>query len=186
MDTPEHSPADPGALRGVTYVIAGVALSGLLVAGSTAGAAALEPWRGLQALPRIALEVVMSPELPGLSTDELERRIRAASATARPAPTLDPSAPDRLRLGVAVRPHSSAELRGFYLPFSGTYGIGPVRLVVERPVTIASLSQPVPAIVWEAERLAKGPWRLAATEIRALVDAVLAAFLNDYRRAAGP
>jgi len=82
-----------------------------------------------------------------------------------------------------VRSYSSSELRGFYLPLSQTYGIGPVRLAVERPAAIAGLPAPVPAIVWQAERLAKGPWRASAAEILALTDAVLASFLADYRRA---
>ncbi len=116
----------------------------------------------------------------------MRRRAEAALRERPPAPALDSASPDRLRLTVAVRPYGASELRGFWLPFSGTYGIGPVRLAVERLVAVPGLPLPVPAVVWQAERQAKGPWRKAATEIVTLLDDLVAAFLADYRRANAP
>jgi hypothetical protein len=86
---------------------------------------------------------------------------------------------------IAVRSYSTTDLRGFYLPLSQVYGIGPVRLVVERVGVIPALPMPVAAQVWQTERLAKGPWRNSPTEILELVDEVVASFLGDYGRAHG-
>jgi hypothetical protein len=151
-----------------------------------APAAAQAPAAGLGALHRVAIEVVVSPDHPGVAADELARRLDAALRTARPGLAVDPGSADVLRLTVAVDRVSATELRGFYLPFSGLYGLGAVRLGVVRAVTVPGVAQPVRAVVWQAERHVRGPWHRSSTAIPPLVDALLAAFLEDYRRAAGP
>ena len=98
---------------------------------------------------------------------------------------METACPERLHLTVGVRAYSSSELRGFYLPLSQSYGIGPVRLVLERPAQVVGLGAPIAAPVWQAERQAKSVWRNSATEILELTDEVVAAFLMDYRRALG-
>ena len=72
-----------------------------------------------------------------------------------------------------------------HLPLSQDYGIGPIRLAVERPAAISGLPSPVWATVWQTERQAKGPWRSSASEILELADEVVGSFLADYRRAVG-
>lgn len=165
----------------------GNGLQGLLLAltllCATASEAESGSWQGLQGLTRVAVEVTVAAQVPGLSVAELERRIEAALSRSQAAPTADRSSAERLRLMVGVEAYSSAELRGFYLPFSGRYGIGPVRLIVERPVTLPGIPTPVRAVVWQAERLTKGPWRRAATEVLGLLDELIVVFLNDYWQA---
>jgi hypothetical protein len=145
-----------------------------------------ERWDGLHALSRVALVVTVSPVHADLTTDELRRRVADVLRQTQPAPAIDASSADRLHLTVAVRSYSSADLRGFYLPFSGLYGIGPVRLAVERPALLPGLAAPTLVQVWQAERQAKGRWQNSAAEILELASEVLASFLVDYRRALGP
>jgi len=153
--------------------------------GLAAVTAAAERWDGLHGLTRVAVEVTFSPNHPDLSADEVKKRVAEALRRTQPAPAVDPASSDRLHLTVAVRSYSSSDLRGYYLPLSQAYGIGPVRLAVERPATIAGLPAPVPAQIWQTERQAKGPWRSSATEILEVTDEVVASFLADYRRALG-
>ena len=144
-----------------------------------------ERWESLQALPRLALQVTVSPNHHDLSTEDIRRRLEEALHRVESAPSIDPASADRLHLVVAVRSYSSSELRGYYLPLSQAYGIGPVRLIVERPAQITGLAAPVPVLVWWTERQAKGPWKKSAAEIMELVDEVVTSFLADYRRALG-
>lgn len=135
---------------------------------------------GLQGLRRVALEITMAPDHPLLDPGVLEQRLEELLLTGASAPKLDPQSPDRIRLAVAVRQYSGSELRGFYLPFSGLYGIGSVRLSVERLATIPGLAAPIPAVVWQQERQARGPWHRSAAEIMALVEGLVAAFVEEY------
>jgi hypothetical protein len=151
----------------------------------TSAAAGGERWDALRLLPRVGLEITLSPNHPELSTEDVRKRIEDGLRGAHPAPVLDPASRDRLHLIAAVRRYSSTELRGFYLPLSGSYGIGPVRLAVERVAVIPGLGTPIAAQVWQAERQAKGPWRASAAEVLRLTDEVVASFLGDYRRAQG-
>jgi hypothetical protein len=149
-------------------------------------AAAQAPAAGLGALRRLAIEVVVAPDHPGVSVPELTRRLDAALRAARPELAVEAGSADVLRLTVAVDRVGATELRGFYLPFSGFYGIGAVRLAMERAVTVPGVAGPVRAVVWQAERPVRGAWDRSGAAIAARVDALLTAFLEDYRRAAGP
>ncbi len=107
----------------------------------------------LDGVVRIAVSVDMEHPVEGTAADALERRLIAFLTDLAPALTLDAASPDRLRLTVSVRPHSSSALRGYYLPFSGTYAIGSVRLSLERAVQLPGRApRTVPAIVWQRER----------------------------------
>jgi hypothetical protein len=160
-------------------------LAGLGALGGPAPAAgAGEAWRLLRGLRAVAIDVVLSPDHPQLLPDDLARRLEAALAT-QPGLRVDAEAADTLRLLVAVRAVSASDLRGYYLPFSGVYGIGPVRLQLERPASLAGQPGPAGVVVWEAERLALGPWHGSGARVRALVDELVDAFLDDQRRAGG-
>jgi hypothetical protein len=177
----------PGASRGAA---ASAAALGLLAAlggmGVLPDETRAQGWPGLIGMPTVALEVVMTRELPGLGLDTVEMRLERALADTRPAPALDRNSADRLQVAISVSPVSSSELRGFYLPFSGVYGIGTVRLAAIRPVRVGARQVPIPAIVWQAERQARGPWHGAGTEALALLDELIGEFLDDYRRPAAP
>jgi hypothetical protein len=143
---------------------------------------AAEPARGLAGLTTLGVDVDLDSSQDSLSSEQLARRIDARLRTAAPALTLDPASPVRLRLTVAVRPYSATTLRGFWLPFSGTYGIGPVRLSVERTAMVTGMSTPILASVWNAERQAAAPWRDSPAEILRLLDETLSDFLAAYNR----
>jgi len=153
----------------------------LFVAGLVRPAAA-EPARALAGLSTIGVNVDLDPSQESLSAERLAQRIQARLSEGAPALTLGPVGRDRLRLTVAVRPYGATALRGFWLPFSGTYGIGPVRLSLERMAIVVGVPEPVRANVWHAERQAAGPWRDSPVEILKLVDETLADFLDAYRR----
>ena len=133
----------------------------------------------------MAVDVTVSPNHPDLVVEEVRRRIEDGLRRAQPAPVVETGSADRLHLMVGVRAYSSSELRGFYLPLSQAYGIGPVRLVLERPAQVSGLGAPITVPVWQAERQAKAAWRNSAVEILELTDEVVAAFLLDYQRALG-
>ena len=168
---------------------AGPLLAGLSVLLSLLSAApiarALERWEALQGVQRVAVDVTVSPVHPDLVIEEVRRRVEEGLRRGQPAPIVETASAERLHLTVGVRAYSSSELRGFYLPLSQSYGIGPVRLVLERPAQVVGLGAPIAAQVWQAERQAKGVWRNSAAEILELTDEVVAAFLMDYRRALG-
>jgi hypothetical protein len=165
----------------------GSVVSAALLVATAASAQTTHPAAGLRALPRVAIELVLTPDLAELE-DELEQRMERALGEHPAAPTLDGASPHKLRLVATVRALGATELRGFWLPFSGTYAIGDVRLEVERPVTLPAPtpSPPVPAIVWQAERLIARPWRQVGAGVGGAVDELIAAFLEDSRRARGP
>jgi len=155
-------------------------VAALLLAVTSASAA--EPARGLTGLATIGVDVELDPSQTSLSSAQLMRQIDSRLRAAAPALTLDPASMSRLRFSVLVRPYNATALRGFWLPFSGTYGIGPVRLSVERTAMVTGVSSPVLASVWHAERQAAGPWRESPAEIVKLLDATLSEFLDAYQR----
>jgi len=157
-----------------------------VLAGASAESAE-ESVRGLQGLRRVAVEIAFSPTHPGVPVDDAQARIEEVLRGALPtAPIIDGRSPDRLRLIISVREISSSELRGFYLPFSGSYGIGLVRLAAERMVTAPGVSTPVRAVVWQVERHTRASWRASADEILGLAEDLTELFVEDYRRALAP
>jgi hypothetical protein len=142
--------------------------------------AAAEPVRALAGLGAVGVDVELNASHESIAAERLARRIQARLSDGAPRLTVDPAARDRLRLAVAVQPHGATALRGFWLPFSGTYGIGPVRLSLERVVTLVGGPEPIRANVWHVERQAAGPWRESAAEILKLLDANVADFLSAY------
>jgi hypothetical protein len=161
-------------------------LSVALLVLAAASAPAQEAAQALRNLPRVALELALTPDLVDLQ-DDLEQRVDRALREQTPAPTLDPSSIPKLRLVTTVRAVGATELRGFWLPFSGTYAVGTVRLEVERPVLVPGTPPAppatVPAVVWQAERLIARPWGQVELELGGVVDELIAGFLEDYRRA---
>jgi hypothetical protein len=154
---------------------------------SSPAEAADEMVRGLQGLRRVAVEIAFSPAHPGVPVDDAQARVEEVLRGSLPgAPIVDGRSPERLRLMISVREVSSSELRGFYLPFSGSYGIGLVRLAMERMVTLPGVPVPVRAVVWQVERHARVAWRLSATEILDIAEDLAEAFVEDYRRAQAP
>jgi len=151
----------------------------LFVAPSVATA---EPTSALAGVTTIGVDVELHPSQESLSPEKLVHRIETRLRAAAPALTVDPASPTRLRLTVLVRPYNATALRGFWLPFSGTYGIGPVRLSVERIAMVTGTSAPLLASVWHAERQAAGPWRESPAEIFKLLDQALSDFLDAYHR----
>jgi hypothetical protein len=154
----------------------------LLLAAPLVGQAKAEPAPALAGLTTLGVDVELDPSQESLSSAELAHRIEARLRAAAPTLTLDRASPARLRLTVRVRPYNATALRGFWLPFSGTYGIGPVRLSVERTAAVAGMSSPILASVWHAERQAAGPWRESPAEIFKLLDQALSDFLDAYHR----
>jgi hypothetical protein len=154
----------------------------LLLAAASTGQPRAEAAPALAGLTTIGVDVELDPSQEALSPRALAQRIEARLREAAPALSLDAASPARLRLTVLVRPYDATALRGFWLPFSGTYGIGPVRLSVERPATVAGTSTPLRASVWHAERQAAGPWRESAAEVFRLLDQALSDFLDAYHR----
>jgi hypothetical protein len=142
--------------------------------------------RGLAGLKRVALDIAFSPIHSGVPVEDVQQRMEEVLRNGLPqAPVVDAKSPDRLRLVVSVWEISTTDLRGFWLPFSRSHGIGVVRLGVERPVTIAGSTTPVRAIVWQSEAQARAPWRDSATEILQIAEDLTEAFLADYRRLRG-
>jgi hypothetical protein len=134
----------------------------------------------LDDVARIAVSVEMEHPVEGTAVDALERRLSAFLVDLAPVLTLDAASPDHLRLTVAVRPHSSSALRGYYLPFSGTYAIGTVRLSLERAVQLPGrVPRTVPAIVWQRERAVATRWAAAG----AAVDGAVAELLEALKTA---
>jgi hypothetical protein len=181
----------PSARRGVGCGVMKIGVLALMRLGlgvGLAGSGGGDP-AGLRGLARVALEIGMSPDLEGLE-DEVRLRVEAALVERQPTLLLDAGSPSRLRLAVSVRAHSASVLRGFWLPFSGQYAIGSVRLMVERMVNLPGGGSPatgsLPAVVWQAERSIAGPWGSADAQVLEAVDELLATLLEDYRRARAP
>ena len=166
----------PALLLGLLLAL----LLGMLATGAARVDAA---WPGLRGVKRVAIEVVFSPDHPQLAPEVVEKRLEDALLASPAAPKPDPRSTDRLRLVVAVRQVTSSDLRGYYLPWSGYYGVGTVRLAVERQMVVPG-SPPaaaIPAIVWQVDRQALGPWRRSRDEIMALIDDLVATLIEDMR-----
>ena len=123
---------------------------------------------------RVQLDVEIVHPLPDTAAADLSTRLVAALCGGNATATIRSDVADRLRLTVSVHPVSATTLRGFWLPFSGMYGIGTLRLGVERMVTVPGVPRPVPALVWHAERPVSGPWRTTGQQIVRLLDEMAA------------
>jgi hypothetical protein len=169
-----------------TTRVAGVVCLTLLVA-TAAGVQAQDSARGLRGLTRVTLDVSLAPDVVDLR-DEVEQRIELALREQQPAPALAREGADKLRAVVTVQAKNASELRGYWLPFSGVYALGYVRLEVERPLALpgsTASTAPVPAIVWQADRLVSASWRETETAIIGAVESLLGLFLEEYRRSRG-
>jgi hypothetical protein len=148
-------------------LLAAILLLGL---GATHGAADV-----LTGVGRVGLDVAIEHPIEGLRVDDLGRRLATFLSDQRPSITHDETSEARLRLAVAVRPHSATTLRGFWLPFSGQYAIGPVRLALERAVRLPGhSSREVTAVVWQRERIVTTRWSAAGAAVVRAVEELLA------------
>ena len=128
----------------------------------------------LGGVTRLAVVVDLAHPVDGVTADELRRRLAAVAGGRAPAVTLDDGSADRLLLTVAVRPQSASALRGFWLPFSGTYAIGTVRLGLERAVHLPGQApRTVSAIVWQRERVVATRWSAAGAAITSALQELL-------------
>jgi hypothetical protein len=139
---------------------------------------------GLARLRQVEVSVEIQYPLDFMTPEDLV--IRLQDLLGRPDASLLVSerSTDRLRVTVSVRPASSATLRGFWLPFSGTYAIGAVRLGVERLVTMPGPPpRSFPAVVWQTDRVVGVPWHAAEREIARVLDEMVAELLEARRQA---
>ena len=137
----------------------------------------------LEGVRRVTVSVHLRQPIEGVSDEELERRVLTFVAKLEPSLTLDKSSADRLHLTITVRSYSSSELRGFPLPFSGTYAIGTVRLALHRAVEIVGgPSRMVSASVWDRERQIA----TRGSAARRAVDRAVEELLDELRDARGP
>jgi hypothetical protein len=137
---------------------------------------------GLAGLRRVSVSVELAHPLEPVAADDLVALIEDALRGAEPPLAVHEAAADRVRLTIAVGPVSATALRGFWLPFSGTYGIGPLRLGVERMVTLPGVPRPFPAIVWQTERALTGPWHSAGAAVAQLVEEMMGELLEARRQ----
>ncbi|MGH7333699.1 MAG: hypothetical protein ACREKS_13345 [Candidatus Rokuibacteriota bacterium] len=137
---------------------------------------------GLVGLRRVGVLVDLEHPIDPVSVEDLVARVEEAVRGAEPALAIHEAATDRVRLVVSVGPVSATTLRGFWLPLSGTYGIGSVRLAVERLVTVPGAPRPLAATVWQSERRVAGPWRTIGGETMQVVDELLAELLEARRQ----
>jgi hypothetical protein len=136
----------------------------------------------LDGVRRVTVSVDLGQPIDGVSGDELERRVVAFVAKLEPSLALDKSSTDRLHLTSTVRSYSSSELRGFRLPFSGTYAMGTVRLALRRAVEIVGgPPRTVSASVWERERQIA----TRGSAARGAVDRAVEELLDELRDARG-
>jgi hypothetical protein len=154
-------------------------LLAVLVAASLATAE--EPRSPPPPLRQVTLGVEITHPLPAMTAGDLTTHLGRALQAADPAITLHEHAVDRVRLAVSVQPTTATTLRGFWLPFSGTYGIGTLRLTVERMVTVPGVPRPVPAILWQAERPVGGPWSTTERQIVRLLHEMVAGLVEAGR-----
>ena len=158
-------------------------LTGFVLAlGVVSLAGAAEASAGLAGLRRVSVSVELEHPLEPVSAEDLVALIEDALRGAAPPVAIHEAAGDRIRLTVSVGPVSATALRGFWLPFSSAYGIGALRLGVERMVTLPGVPRPFPAIVWQSERTVAGPWRNTGAAVAQLVEDMLAELLEARRQ----
>lgn len=154
----------------------------VIALGAASASAAADAPGGLVGLRRVSVLVDLEHPIDPVSVEDLVARVEEALRGAEPALAVHEGATDRIRLNVSVGSVSATTLRGFWLPFSGTYGIGSVRLAVERLVTLPGAPRPLSATVWQAERRVAGPWRAVGAETMQVVEELLIELLEARRQ----
>ena len=132
----------------------------------------------------VVIEIAHQPQ--ATTAEALKARLEATLCGGDSAGTIRSGVGDRIRLTVSVRPVSATTLRGFWLPFSGVYGVGTLRLAVELMVTLPGMGRTVPAVVWQAERAIAGPWRNADQDIARSLDEMAAELHAADPKQCGP
>ena len=159
----------------------GLGLFGALVV-MVAGTGAADERASLVQLRQVSLSVEIAHPLPTMTVEDLTAHLVTALREAEPPLMTRKGLTDRIRVIVSVRPMSATTLRGFWLPFSGTYGIGAVRLAVERLVILPGASRPFPALVWHTERTVGSSWQATDREIARLVDEMVSEMVEARRQ----
>ena len=150
--------------------------------GTASTSAAADAPGGLVGLRRVSVLVDLEHPIDPVSVEDLVTRVEEALRGTEPPLAIHEPATDRIRLIVSVGPVSATTLRGFWLPLSGTYGIGSVRLAVERLVTLPGAPHKLNATVWQTDRRVAGPWRTIGPETMHAVDELLAELLETRRQ----
>ena len=161
-------------------LLAAALLAALLV--MVAGAVTADERASLIHLRQVTLSVEIAHPLPTMTVEDLTAHLVTVLREAEPPLLIRDGLTDRLRVIVSVRPISATTLRGFWLPFSGTYGIGAVRLAVERLVNLPGASRRFPALVWHTERTVGGSWQVTDREIARLVDEMVSEMVDARRQ----
>jgi hypothetical protein len=139
---------------------------------------------GLARLRQADVSVDVDHPLDFMTPEDLAVRLQERLSLADSSLLVSERSTDRIRLTVVVRPTSASTLRGFWLPFSGTYAVGAVRLGVERIVTLPGPPpRSFPAVVWQTERIVGVPWHAAEREISRLLDEMVAELVEARRQA---
>jgi hypothetical protein len=157
------------ALAAVAFV---VAASGVVGADERAG---------LTGLRHVSVSVDLGHRIDRTTAEDLAEHLVGALRKAEPPLAIQDGLSERVRLTVSVRPVSATTLRGFWLPFSGTYGIGELRLGVERNVTLSGVPGTFPALVWQTTRTVGTAWHESDREIVRLLDEMVAELLEARR-----
>jgi hypothetical protein len=147
-----------------------------------AGAATASERASLIPFRQVSLSVEIVYPLPTMTAEALTAHLVTALRESEPSLITREGLPDRIRVIVSVRPMSATILRGYWLPFSGTYGIGAVRLAVERLVNLPGASRPFPALVWHTERIVGSSWQVTDREIARLVDEMISEMVEARRQ----
>lgn len=161
-------------------VPAAALLAALVVIG--VGPVTADERASLIGLRHVSLRVEIAHPLPAMTADDLTAHLVVALREADRPLTIQDGVADRIRLTVSVRPMNATTLRGFWLPFSGTYGIGTLRLAVERMVRLPGVPRPDPGIMWQAERTVGGSWRMTDRQIVRLLDEMATELLEARRQ----
>jgi hypothetical protein len=175
--------ASPGRYsRNVAAALAALLVALVMMAASPTSA---DERGSLAALRQVSLSVEVAHPLRTTRAGDLTVHLARVLRTANPPLTVHDGLADRIRLTISVRPMSATELRGFWLPFSGIYGIGTVRLGVERSVDVPGEPHPLPVVVWRTERIVGSAWQVTDRQVLRLVDEMVAELLEARHRRTG-
>jgi hypothetical protein len=178
-----HNTSSPARYSRRVAAALGASLAALVT--MAAGPAPADELASLARLRQVSLSVQVAHPLPTMTAGDLNAHVVSVLRTADPPLTIHDGLADRIRLTISVRPMSATELRGFWLLFSGIYGIGAVRLGVERMVDVPGEQRPFPALVWQTERIVGSAWQVTDRQIVRLVDEMVAELLEARHRRTG-